>query len=94
MAAKKEQLELQVAQLEADLKDVRLSQEKNNSPVDDTRLGQIESSINEVRDWIKTAKVTEELNKKYNPERTTAPKSASTSDVIAEIDSAVQKTEK
>jgi hypothetical protein len=87
LKSKKEQLALAVEQLEADLKNVRLAQDKSDFGFDDSRIGQIQQQIREVNDWIKSRLVEKDLFAKYSPDPINIEvKVPATSEVLKEID--------
>ncbi len=53
MRGKKEELQVQLAQVEADLKNVRLAQSRSDFHFDDSKFGEIQKEIAELRDWNK-----------------------------------------
>lgn len=65
LRSKKEQLELQVAELEAELKAVRVAEAKSNFQLDDSRLSKINASLANIRDRIKVAKKHMELESQF-----------------------------
>jgi chromosome segregation ATPase len=84
---KKEQLALAVEQLEADLKNIRLAQDKSEFGFDDSRIGQIQQQIREVNDWIKGRIVENDLLGKYTADPLPVEKQIpATSEVLKEID--------
>lgn len=95
MRGKKEELELMVAQLEADLKNVRLAQSRSDFNFDDSKIGEIQKSIAEVRTWIREQQVAGEIEGKFTSDAIPVEKkSAASSDVMKEIEDAAAKASK
>jgi len=63
MKNKKEQLELKVAQLETDLRNLRLAQTKSEFKIDDSQLARCQGLLQEIEDRIAQEKTELELNK-------------------------------
>lgn len=94
MKEKREQLEVQVAQLEAELKNVRLAQTRSDFNFDDSRIGDIQRSLGEVRNWVKAERVKVELEGKYTDTPAAEEKKVATADVMKEIEARIKDTEK
>lgn len=87
MRAKKEQLEVDVARLEAELKTLRLAQTRSNFQLDDSRLARINSAMANVRDQIKSMQIQSDLHGKYVDDlELPAEKRIKTTELIKEID--------
>ena len=87
MRSMKEELEVQVAQLEADVKNMRLANVRSNVQVDDSRLARIKSSIASIRDRLKADKTAAILQAQFgNDLDIQVEKKIKTAEVIKEID--------
>ncbi len=92
MRTKKEELEVQLAQLEADLKNVRLCETKSDFHFDDSKVGDIQKDMSEVRDWIKARRIEAELEGKHTDDPIpVGKKNTSQADLFKEIDAALEK---
>jgi chromosome segregation ATPase len=92
LRGRKEGLEVQVAQLEADLKNVRLAQSRSDFHFDDSKVGEIQKEMAEVRDWIKARRVEAELEGKVSDDPIpVGKKNTSPVDLYKEIDSVLDK---
>ncbi len=65
MRSQKEQIDVQIAQLEAELKTLRVAQTRSNFSFDDSRLSQIKESLRDIRNQLKTKQKALELGGKY-----------------------------
>ena len=65
MRDQKQDLEVQIAQLEADLKNVRLAQTRCKVQLDDSRLAEIKRSLADLRNRLKVEKTQAELEGEF-----------------------------
>jgi hypothetical protein len=93
MKVKKEQLEVQLAQMEAELKTLRVAEARGSVKIDDSRLAHIESSMGEIRDRVKVAQKECELTAEFKTDMIQVEKKVQTADVLKEIDSHFGKGE-
>jgi chromosome segregation ATPase len=63
--AQKEELELQIAQLESEIRAVRLAQTKSTVQIDDSRLAHIKASLQDIRNRMKVETVKGELEGQF-----------------------------
>jgi chromosome segregation ATPase len=63
--SQKEELEVQIAQLEAEVKAVRLQQTKSTIQLDDSRLGDIKRSLQEIKNRLQVEKVRGDLEGQF-----------------------------
>jgi chromosome segregation ATPase len=90
--SKKDALELQVAQLEADLKNLRLAQSRSNVHFDDSKFGDIQKDIGEMSDWIKARRIEAEMEGKATDDAIPVGKKNTTqAELYKEIDAALEK---
>jgi GTP cyclohydrolase II len=83
----KEELEVQVASLEAELKNVRLAQTKSVIQLDDSRLARIKQSIQDIRTRIKVENKTIDMASQFSDDLgVQVEKKMKTAEVIKEID--------
>jgi chromosome segregation ATPase len=66
MKTQKEQYEVQIAQMEAELKSIRLAQAKSSFQLDDSRLARIKGMLEDVRSQMKTQQVEADLVAAFN----------------------------
>jgi DNA repair exonuclease SbcCD ATPase subunit len=85
MLEQKRELEVHIAQLETELKTVRLAQTKSQFALDDSRLSEIKRSIAELRDRLKVEITELELEGHYSTDPTVRPDSKPASDVAREV---------
>lgn len=84
--AQKQELETQVAQLEAELKAVRLAQTRNKFHFDDSRLAHCKAILADIRNRLKVEKTQEELSGQFANDPTIAvEKPKSTPELSREI---------
>jgi chromosome segregation ATPase len=63
--SQKEELELQIAQLESELKAVRLQQTKSTVQIDDSRLAHIKASLQDIRNRMKVETIKGDLEGQF-----------------------------
>jgi chromosome segregation ATPase len=80
--SQKEQLELQIAQLEADLKAVRLAQTKSTIQLDDSRLAHIKASLQDIRNRMQVEKVRGDLEGQFSNDLTIKVEKKKTSEEV------------
>lgn len=86
MRDQKRELEVAVAQLEADLKAVRLEQTKSKFQLDDSRLAQIKASLADIRSRLRGEQIEAELKGQFaNDSIPVEKKSKSTTEVTKEV---------
>jgi chromosome segregation ATPase len=89
---KKDTLEVQVTQLEADLKNLRLAQSRSDIQFDDSKIGDIQKEMSEVSDWIKARRIEAEVEGKMTDDPIpVGKKNTSQADLYKEIDAALDK---
>jgi len=87
MRSKKEELEVEVARLESDLKNLRLAQTRGNFQLDDTRLARINASLASIRDRVKAEGKFQDLEGQFhNDLEIQVEKKAKTAEVLKQID--------
>jgi hypothetical protein len=92
MRNKKEELEVQLAQLEADIKNVRLAQSRSEFHFDDSKFGDIQKEMTELRDWIRARQIENEVEGKYTSDAIPVGKKNTTQeDLFKEIDAQLEK---
>jgi len=95
MRAKKDDMEIQLAQIEADLKNVRLAESRSDFHFDDTKLGDIQKDMSKVRRWIKVKREEIQPEGKFSDDPIPVGKKNTTvnakADVLKEIDAALEK---
>jgi chromosome segregation ATPase len=84
----KRDLELRLAQLEAELKTVRLAQMRDKYQMDDSRLSKIKQALNKIERRLKVERKVLELNHRFTSEPTPVRKKKAKpeADVTAEVD--------
>jgi chromosome segregation ATPase len=87
MRDQKRELEVSVAQLEADLKAVRLEQTKSKFQLDDSRLAQIKASLADIRSRLRGEQIEAELKGQFASDNSipVEKKSKSTTEVTKEV---------
>jgi chromosome segregation ATPase len=93
--AKKEQLEVEIARLDAEIKNVRVSQSRGNFQLDDSRLARINAAIASIRDRInvETRQIELEGQFKADLDVPSVKDTKTASDVVREIDNHFGKAE-
>ncbi len=86
--SKKQELEVQVAQLEADIKTLRVAQARSKVQIDDSRLAKVKQSIEALKNRMRVEQRESELVNTLVPEPfvTEQPKTKTTDQVLAEVD--------
>jgi DNA repair exonuclease SbcCD ATPase subunit len=89
MRQQKQELEVKISKLEADLKAVRLAQTKSNFAIDDSRLSQIKASLADIQNRLRVELKASELHGEFANDPVVKPenKGKSTADVIKEAES-------
>ena len=84
----RQELDVEIARLEAELKAVRLAQTKSTIQLDDSRLAHIKASLADIRNRLKVDKVTADLANQFAGEHEVAiPRQTRTaSDVVKEAE--------
>jgi len=86
MRQQKEDLEVQIAQLEAELKTVRLAETKSKVEFDDSRLAQCKASLADIRNRLNAEKNTVELEGQFANDNIPVEKKAKpTSELTKEV---------
>jgi len=94
MRSKKEELEVAVAQLEAELKTLRVAQTKSTIQLDDSRLARIKESVSALQNRIKSEVVSHDLERQFNEGiDATASKKTQSAELLKEIDEHLGTTE-
>jgi chromosome segregation ATPase len=93
MRSVKEQLEVQIAQMEADLKTLRVTETRSSFKIDDSRLARIQSSVADIRNRIKVAHKAAELEGQFNNENIPVQEKAQANDVLKDIDNHFGKSD-
>ncbi len=78
-------LEVQVAELEAELMSIRTVQAASTIQLDDSRLGQIKGDLEKLRETIDVERTKIELTGQFLGERTTEVKVESGTDIVEEV---------
>jgi len=87
MRAKKEELTVAVAQLEAELKTLRVAETKSNIKLDDNKLGEIKKAVKDLQDRVHASQVEHELVTQWKDGNDLpATKKAQTAELTKEID--------
>jgi len=87
MRSKKEELEVEVARLESDLKNLRLAQTRSNFQLDDTRLSRINASLASIRDRLKADNIVQDQEGQIAHDlEIQVEKKAKTAEVLKQID--------
>jgi translation initiation factor 1 (eIF-1/SUI1) len=87
MRQQKQELEVMVGKLEADLKAVRLAQTKSKFQIDDSRLAHIKASIAELQSRLRVEVVANELHGEFaNDTAVKAEKGKSAADVVKDAE--------
>jgi len=87
MRSRKEELEVEVARLESDLKNLRLAQTRSNFQLDDTRLARINQSLASIRDRLKADNIVQDQEGKFaNDLEIQVEKKVKTAEVLKQID--------
>jgi hypothetical protein len=92
MKSQKEQLEVQIAQLETDIKTFQLTQTKSRFQIDDSRLAHIKSALRDVRNQLDVAKKTHELVSNFEGE-ITVEKTPTAAEISREVDEFLGETD-
>ncbi len=88
MRQRKDQLEVQVAQMDADLKNLRLAQTRSDFQIDDSRLARINASLASIRDRLKSEKLVTEMGGTFaNDLDIPVEKRVKTTELLKDIDS-------
>jgi chromosome segregation ATPase len=91
LKSKRKELEVQIVQLEAELKNVRLAQSRTNTDFDDSRFGKIQKMMEEVREEIEVQKIRQEMQGKYTSDDIpVGKKTVTTDELFKEIDAAAK----
>jgi chromosome segregation ATPase len=91
----KEQIDLQIAQLEAEVRTLHIAQSRSNFQLDDSRLSKIKGMLSEVRNCIKAGQTELKLISEYDPEAVPAKERVKpTSQLIKEADDFLGDNEK
>jgi len=86
MRDQKRELEVEVARLEAEVKTVRLEQSKSKFQLDDSRLANIKSTLNEIRGRVREEQVKADLVAQFSNDHIPVEKKAkSSTEVIKEV---------
>jgi DNA repair exonuclease SbcCD ATPase subunit len=88
MRQQKQELEVAISKLEADLKAVRLAQTKSKFAIDDSRLSQIKASLAEIQTRLRVEAVANDLHGEFANDPAVKPetKGKSTADVLKEAE--------
>jgi len=87
MRSRKEELEVEVARLESDLKNLRLAQTRSNFQLDDTRLARINASLASIRDRLKADTIVQDQEGQIAHDlEIQVEKKAKTAEVLKQID--------
>jgi hypothetical protein len=86
MDTTKRQLEVEVAKLDADLKNLRAQQTKSKFSVDDGKVGAIKNDVAKLRDRIRAEQLALKINAEFEDSTIEAQKEVKNSDVLKEID--------
>lgn len=86
MRSKKEELEVAVAQLEAELKTLRASQARSTIQLDDSRLARIKASVADLRNRLRSEVIRQELEDQFSTGAEVGEGKVKTSDLLKEID--------
>jgi hypothetical protein len=92
MKSQKEQLEVQIAQLETDIKTFQLTQTKSRFQIDDSRLAHIKGALRDVRNQLDVAKKTHELVSNFEGEFT-VEKTPTAAEISREVDEFLGESE-
>jgi hypothetical protein len=92
MRTQKDQLEVQIAQLETDIKTFQLTQTKSRFQIDDSRLAHIKSALRDVRNQLDVAKKTHELVNNFEGEFS-VEKTPTATDISREVDEFLGESE-
>jgi chromosome segregation ATPase len=93
MRTKKEQLEVQIAKMEADLKTLRVAETRGSFKIDDSRLARIEESLKDISTRIKVASKAAELEGEFRSDMIPVQEKVQVNDVLKDIDNHFGKTD-
>jgi hypothetical protein len=87
MRSQKEQVEVEIAQMDADLRTLRLTQTRSSFEVDDSRLAHIKNSLADIRNQMKVEQTRNELIGEFSNDIIPVEKKAKTTEqLIREVE--------
>jgi chromosome segregation ATPase len=94
LKTQKQELEVQVAQLEAELKTVRLAQTKNKFHLDDSQLARCKATLAEIRDRLNVEKKVATMEANWSdPSIPVEKKDVSTEDLVKKVRDHLDKSD-